>query len=154
MTRALDVLGWMKWPSVFVVTLFPLLAYFLGNWPGYWAGEARALYGPAVVGRYAVALAHPNRERPTDSVAPVAWRVHLDERGPFPSGVALAYGSAPERPPETGWLALTARQGWEWSGALPPVTAPRGAVIHIWVALRDSKGGTSHRSWPVGSVRP
>lgn len=149
--KALDALGWAKWPSVLLIVLFPILAYTLGQWPRYWVGERVAMFGPVTTGGMAVLLTHPADRQPSDDQA-VPWTVHIERTAaPRILSAAVAYANDARHAPTSGWQELAAVHAWEWSGALEPPDGG-GRVVHVWVRLRENGGHHHDVVWPVEAI--
>lgn len=147
MVKPLDVLGWAKWPSLFLVAAFPWLAYRLGDWSAAWEGRAQALYGPSVVGEVGLLASHPASARPRST--PTRWTVRIDERAcARVVRVRVAYGVDGASIPAGGWQPLQALHRREWSGEL---AAPSNPVppLHLWLAVELVDGATLHHAWPL-----
>ncbi len=140
--------------SVGFVLVFPVVAYFAGNWSAYYEASPRAVYGPSTIGEVAVIALHDAMASPPWQREQVAWDVHLDEAASGQvRGVRIAYGT--DAGPGAVSSPMSAIHSWQWSGELPPPASDAfmGGVVHVWIEITFNDGRLSRGSFDLGPAK-
>jgi hypothetical protein len=140
--RLRAALGYAAWPSLFLVTVFPIWAYaFVWRHDG--DPGSRVLLGPELLAGHAV-LVHARADADLRGSSDVFWVVRCTP----PALVSLAYG-ATHGVPDDAWLDAAVTYAWgdggHVIGATLPTPAP-GPVV-LWCRVTSPSGGTASTSW-------
>lgn len=149
MWRSLDLLGWLKWPTLLAILVVPPWFYF-GGWRDGWNGHDQALYGPELVAGMPLLLSHDADEDPLGAQA-VAWHVRLCAQCAARLK-ALRLGYADCDAPPLHWTEAQGANGR--LQARPPAPAAIGSVC-LWVELEPVDAGPGTHRWPLrGELSP
>ncbi|HKX96148.1 MAG TPA: hypothetical protein VJM48_15700 [Methylibium sp.] len=143
MWRALDLLGWLKWPTLLAILVAPPWFYF-GGWRDGWNGYDQALYGPELVAGMPLLLSHDAGDNPLGERA-IPWNAHLCADCAARLR-ALRLGYADCDAPPLRWTEAHGANGR--LQATPPAPAASGSVC-LWVELEPLDALPRAHRWPL-----
>jgi hypothetical protein len=143
MWRALDLLGWLKWPTLLAILVMPPWFYF-GGWRDGWEGRRLALYGPEAVAGMPLLLSHAADADPLGERS-VAWSARLcADCAARLKALRLGYADC-DAPP----LRWAEAQGANGRLQVTLSAPPASGSVCLWVELEPLDAVARTRRWPL-----
>lgn len=143
MWRALDLLGWLKWPTLLAILVAPPSFYF-GGWRDSWDGQRLALYGPELVAGMPLLLSHAADADPLGEPR-VTWRAQLcADCAARLKALRLSYAGCDAPPPR--WTEAQGPNGFLQAALAAP---PASGSVCLWVELEPLDAVARAHRWPL-----